>query len=345
MDKYFKNLDFCPGCGKKHDLEIKSELVSINIKKEKIIYKRRYFYCENVDEILIPAKLMDENLLRAKDTYRMKNDLLTSEQIKNIRQKYNLTQKDMAKLLGWGLKTITRYENKMIQNDAHNDVMKLLMNDPGFALRKLEENKPNFDKKSLEAYKKIFLEKIGNEGLIEKKKEIVEDAYLRIYNQFSEKNEYNGYKKLNFKKLGELIYYIVSKLKETFTVKLMKILWYSDFLNYKINRKGLSGLVYLHEQYGALPIRYEEILEIFPDLIEIQKIEFEENIGKKFIPKKYKKLSLLSDEEKKVVDKVVNKFKHKSGRELSEIMHDEIAYKKSKNKEFISYEYGKNLDL
>ncbi|TYB31274.1 MAG: DUF4065 domain-containing protein [Candidatus Mcinerneyibacterium aminivorans] len=344
MNKYFKNLNFCPSCRKKHLPELKKEKVSIEIKGQEISYHEKYFYCENANEEFIPGKLMNENLLRAKDTYRMKNDLLTSKQIKNIRQKYNLTQKDMAKLLGWGLKTITRYENKMIQNKAHDDVMKLLKNDPGYALKKLEENRPNFDKKSLEEYKKIFMEKI-EEGIIEKKVEIIQNAYFKIYDRYSDENEYNGYKKLNFKKLGEQIYYIVSKLKETFTVKLMKILWYSDFLNFKNNGKSISGLVYLHEQYGALPIRYEEIMEIFPDLIEIEKIEFEENIGKKFLPKEDKKIKLLNEKEKQIIDKVVNKFKDKSGRELSEIMHEEIAYKKTEENKYISYEYAKDLNL
>lgn len=48
------------------------------------------------------------------------------EEIKAIRNKYNLTQKAFSILLGFGEKTITRYENGSIQDDTHNLLIKLM---------------------------------------------------------------------------------------------------------------------------------------------------------------------------------------------------------------------------
>jgi transcriptional regulator with XRE-family HTH domain len=51
--------------------------------------------------------------------------LLLPEEIKAIREKYNLTQTAFAKILGFGEKTIARYENGSIQDEAQNNLIEL----------------------------------------------------------------------------------------------------------------------------------------------------------------------------------------------------------------------------
>ena len=48
------------------------------------------------------------------------------EEIEKIREQYGLSQKNFARLLGWGDITIHRYESGAIQDDAHNDVLSLI---------------------------------------------------------------------------------------------------------------------------------------------------------------------------------------------------------------------------
>ena len=45
--------------------------------------------------------------------------LLTSDEIVAIRESHGLSQADLAKLLGWGEATISRYESKAIQDEAY----------------------------------------------------------------------------------------------------------------------------------------------------------------------------------------------------------------------------------
>lgn len=66
--------------------------------------------------------LWNINLINSLDEYRKKKDLLTSKEIKEIREKYQLAQSEMAYLLNLGEITITRYETKQIQ-DASVDNM------------------------------------------------------------------------------------------------------------------------------------------------------------------------------------------------------------------------------
>ena len=67
---------------------------------------------------------MQENDMRLKDAYRESEGLLTSAEIVAIRKQYGITQKDLCILLGWGSKTITRYESHQVQDRAHDTILK-----------------------------------------------------------------------------------------------------------------------------------------------------------------------------------------------------------------------------
>jgi putative zinc finger/helix-turn-helix YgiT family protein len=59
------------------------------------------------------------------DEYKKRKGLLTSEDILQLRKQYDLSQETLAKLLGFGKKTITRYERGSIQDVPHNLLMNL----------------------------------------------------------------------------------------------------------------------------------------------------------------------------------------------------------------------------
>lgn len=53
--------------------------------------------------------------------------LLTSQQIRAVRTQYDISQRDLCILLGWGEKTITRYEGHQVQDRAHDAILKKLV--------------------------------------------------------------------------------------------------------------------------------------------------------------------------------------------------------------------------
>ena len=96
---------YCPLCDKEHEVEERERLSSINIKGECVKYKEGYFECKETNEEeneFVSAKMMDENLLRARDVYRKEHNMLTSLEIKQIRQKYGVTQAEFSYMLGLG---------------------------------------------------------------------------------------------------------------------------------------------------------------------------------------------------------------------------------------------------
>ena len=135
----------CPFCKSEHKIEKKvivseSLVKGIPIESEKIV-----FYCENSNEYFVPLKIMKENLLKAKDAYRKQNNLLTSREIKELRNLFGLTQKEFSNLFGWGDITIHRYEKKHIQDETYDDMMKMVKKNPYYALKQLEKHKKLFD--------------------------------------------------------------------------------------------------------------------------------------------------------------------------------------------------------
>ena len=168
----------CPLCDKVHDVEKRKRITSTIIKGEEVSYEEIFYFCPNVDEEekeFVTGSILNKNLLNARNAYRIKKGLLTSDDIVPIRENYGLSQVDLAKLLGWGEATISRYESKAIQDEAYDTMLRLIKDNP---LRALELLKKNIDKfsalkffeikskivKKLDAYGKEFLTRqtLGN---------------------------------------------------------------------------------------------------------------------------------------------------------------------------------------
>ena len=90
-------------------------------------------------------------------SYKKKVGLLTSHEIINIRNKYSFSQGGLAKILGWGAKTITRYESYQIQDVAHNDLLLNVDNNPKWVLDKIIESKALLTEKTFKKYKSSAL--------------------------------------------------------------------------------------------------------------------------------------------------------------------------------------------
>lgn len=143
----------CPICNQDHELEKRKRITQALVKGVAVDYEHIYFRCTLSDEEeneFVSAGMMDENLLRARDSYRTDNGLLTSVEIAQIRKDYGLTQSEFSALLGLGEDTIAKYESKLIQDETYDNLMRMVYNDPMFALKCLESNKDKFSNQNFE---------------------------------------------------------------------------------------------------------------------------------------------------------------------------------------------------
>ena len=132
-------------------------------------------------------------------------------------------------------------------------------------------------------------------------------------------------------------------MKEVKKVVLMKLLWYIDSLSFKNTNKSITGLVYVHMPFGALPIASDELLKLSSIKVE-KKYNDEEFLEYKITNNPEFKIIGLSKREKEIIDLVIDKFKDYKSREISEYMHRENAYMETNPDEIISFEYSKELN-
>lgn len=117
---------FCMKCGREVEVTLKSKKEDIEVKDTIITIDSNVYYCNECGTELWDDIIDDENLLKAFNKYREIKGLLFPDQIKEIRNKYGLSQRSFAKVLGLGEKTITRYESGSLQDMAQNNLIALM---------------------------------------------------------------------------------------------------------------------------------------------------------------------------------------------------------------------------
>ena len=330
----------CPLCGKVHEIEERTRIAKTIIKGEEINYEETYYFCPNSEEDeneFSTAKMENDNLLNARNEYRKAHGLLTSDDIVAIREKYGLSQVDLAKLLGWGEATISRYESKAIQDDAYDNMLRIINENPLAALELLQKNSEQFGFIKKLSIKQKIMENLDEDGREYLQRKALESEYA----EFEELSDANGMMQLDIPKLELIISYYASKIKMLYKVKLMKMLWYADSLSYKIYGHSMTGLVYCHEGMGALPIGHYKIGGL--QLVNMEEECDYEYVRYHFLPNKKLNENDLSIEDKEILDKVIEKFKGYTASQISEYMHDEVAYKKTNDKEIIPFSLEKQI--
>lgn len=133
----------------KENLRIRK--VQVEVKGKLIEYDEYYLVDLNGEEIF-DRNIEIENDQRLYDIYKKQNNLLTTIEIKEIRQKYGLTQKEYALIIGVGEITVHRFEKGSIQTEAVDSIMKL-SNDPDNMAFLLLQNRKNI---STELYNSLI---------------------------------------------------------------------------------------------------------------------------------------------------------------------------------------------
>lgn len=340
-DYLIKKLDIdCPICNEAHSIEVRNRTTQGLVKNEIVEYEEVYYlcpFCVEEENEFIPAGIMDDNLLRARNSYRTLKGLLTSNDIAKIRELYGVTQSDFSAMLGWGDVTVTRYESKMIQDETYDSIMCMVRDNPMFALESLDKHKERFSVEKYNKIRKDITDKVEEFGNLYLKKQEISSLYV----PYQDESDYNGYKVLDMKKLANVMGYFAHFTNNLYKVKLMKLLWYTDSLHFKRHGKSMTGLVYRHMPYGALPIAFDEI--IYSPTVKIIEEIICEDISYKIEPNKDVNISEFSLEELSVLQVVASKFKNIRAREIVDYMHKEKAYSETEAFQIIPYSFAKDL--
>ena len=335
-----KTIEICPICMEKHEIKTIHVLETNTYKGQSVEYDAQYTYCELSDESYANEEQLTINDIAMKNAYREKMGLLKSTQISEIRSKYNISQADLCILLGWGQKTITRYESHQIQDNAHDSILRKLDNDPEWFLELLNESKASL---SDSAYAKYF--EAGSILFEHSHDNYLKSAIMSRYARYLNNTEANGNRNISIDTVVDMIHYYANsnRVNSLYLVKLMKMLWYADALSYKRYGHSISGLVYRSIPMGAAPIAYETIIDL--SSVKYEEIDFADGIGKKLIKTNEKEYPNLTEENIEVLNAVIKRFGKAKTDEIVESMHNEEAYKRTAKKDIILYKYARSLSL
>ena len=333
---------YCPYCRK--DVEYKVEKRDIKeFKGVKINTFENVGTCIECNNDLYINSLERENNERIYNVYKEKSNIITGKDIIDFRNKYNISQRELTSILGFGKMTINRYERGDIPTKSQSDYLKLLI-----------ENEDKFIEKVKDAYskelitKKTYL-KVVNDVVKNDDFELkMQDIFRRyIKESLNRKPDiYNGYKVFDLEKLENIISYIASKVKNLTVTSINKYLWYIDMYSFKQRTVSITGLTYQNQKFGPtiLDQKYNEIT-VLNDKYKREDIEIDNGTMTKIVSNKNYDLSEIENDEKEIIDFVIKLLKNKKVTEISEMSHNEIAWKKTKRLERISYEYAMDLKV
>lgn len=340
MDIIKSEKRLCMCCMEEHDVKLVRTLETATFKNEKVSYQAEYLYCENAEEFFTDEEQIAKNDICLKNAYRKQVGLLTSDEIAGIRKKYGITQVNLCTLLGWGAKTITRYESHQIQDKAHDTILRKIDQDPEWFLHLLEEAKRNF---TCETYRKYqdtaaSLYEKDQDGYLRK---AIEAEYAKLTGDACSQ----GNTTLALDKVVDVIRYFAwsPKVTSLYKVKLMKLMWYADALSYKVRGFAITGLAYRALPMGAVPIGHKLLIDL--QGVPCEEIDIDDNVAYHFSLEKEDDFSTLSTDDKAVLDTVITKLGKMTRDEIVQFMHNEIAYTETKSRDIISFEYAKDLQI
>lgn len=293
------------------------ENAELLFRKEKFQYIYLYYLCEDTKERFTTTELDEINLSQVYNQYRVKYGIPFSDDIKRIRQMYELSASKMSEILGFGDNQYRLYENGDMPSEANGKILSSIK-EPSIFEVFVKNAKNQFEPKEFE---KILckLKKVMEYKKSQIKKELIFDSYSR--------GAYNGYAAQSYSKLKNIILYFIEKCGDTFNTKMNKLLFYADFLSYKTYGYGITGLAYKAIQFGPVPVKWDRVYslidDIYPEIVEFAS----GNCGTKLCSTLSPDYSCFSTEELTVLSTVLEKFKNISASELSKLSHKEDAWK------------------
>ena len=290
-----------------------------NFRGEQYEYEHSSWFCSDSGESFTDDLSDTAGFVQVTNQYRDKYGIPYTDEIISIRNKYDISAAKMSLILGIGVNQYRKYEQGEVPSVSNGRMIRSVSN-PKVMLEMVESSKNEMSQAEYE--------KIAN-----KVKSIIADSdsykleqyeIKRIFSTLRSKE--NGYAQLSLDRLKNVMLYILGRCDDVWCTKMNKLLFYVDFLSYRDSGMAITGLSYRAVDFGPVPERWEKVYSEFPEVHQEfrQTGDFE---GSVLIATQNADVSLFTDFELQVMDKVCSLLGKKSSRELSRISHEEKAWK------------------
>jgi putative zinc finger/helix-turn-helix YgiT family protein len=327
--------DYCPVCDEQRDflresvpqkITARGVVLSIPMVLDTCTVCRQARYDEQEE-----ARVVQE----AFNTIRRQKGLLTSEEIKDIRSKYHLSQKAFAVLLGMSEATVNRYENGALQDDAHNALI-LACRNPDFVRQQIASRGHLLGaRQRTEAERALNCPDPEHAGL---------DWVPRV-------DDRTGYRAFDYERYVASVLFLCRRVRNAGRTMINKLLFYADFLHYKEQAVSLTGSAYRRLDLGPAPENYGELEDRLQreGYVKVQEMPCgpymaylygEGPRAKEMLPEE-----ILGPGELRVLEHVAKELRGYTAKALSERSHREGAWLETPDRDLISYHKAKSLSL
>jgi transcriptional regulator with XRE-family HTH domain/uncharacterized phage-associated protein len=323
------------------EMNVVKEWRTMSYRKDEFKIKFHSFKCEDTGEKFEDELFAHLNYIQLVNQYRVKYRIPFPEKIKSIREKYNLSAAKMSEILGFGINGYRQYEGGEVPNQSNAKLIQLV--DDPHEFRKLVNLCSSLSEKSIEKLYKTI-----NDLLEVQKREKFERQLEQYFFGACNPNCMTGFKTPDFKKFSEMVVFFVERL-EPWKTKLNKLLFYADFMMHKQSGFSISGVQYRAIPMGPVPNNFNSIFEYLfnHNELEICYVQFADGgVGEQFRPCKSNSFNkeLFTDDEIKVLELVVDRFKDTTTKEIIEISHKEKAWiDNNEESKLIDYRYSFDL--
>src|SRR3989304_4082899 len=316
----------CPNCEKEPELAVIRGKETVRVRGEPVEVASEYSKCaECGEEFETPRGYA--SLEAAYREYRRQHNLLQPEDIQGWRKRYGVTQKELSQLLGWGDATLSRYENGALQSEANEKMLRLVM-EPHNLLKLIEESPGALP---ADKHSRLVKELGAAEAEACSFERVMEERFANY-----EPGEFSGYRRFDLQRLFNAILFLCrgGALK----TKLNKLLFYADFKHFKEYAVSITGVHYVHLDYGPVPDNYDyfaaELLSGHE--IKTEEVFFGNYSGHNLISCVEPDLSVFSDSELKILTEIKEYFKSYGSKQIKDFSHQEKAYRETTSSEKIS---------
>ena len=311
----------CDICGSK-ETYVKNNRFDFERNGHRIVFNSDSRFCKKCNNMVYDEELDNIATLKGKEIYNKKYGI--GEEILNIRKYLGLSQEEFSKIIGCAKKTLISYEkNESIPNDTYLIIIKTILDNP--------ETIKIFIDSNLERYTINELNKINKK--------------LDVVFKTNNPSEFNGYTDISINKIVNLIL-ILSK-KAINKTKLLKEMFYVDFLCYKKYAYSLTGLEYYKLPYGPVPDQFEKILGDLYSKSEIKYKKLYKGNYEEHIIENVSKIdsNIFNKDEMKIINEVIEKFSSFKVKDIVNYSHKEKAFTNTQYQDKISYDYAFDLSI
>jgi DNA-binding transcriptional regulator YiaG len=269
--------------------------------------------------------------------------LISTVEIRRLREGYGLSQRAFARLLGWGEATLNRYENGSPPDAAHNDLL-VALQDESTMVQFIERRRNRLTPADTRRLDATLADRLPLAAARALERAVVASVNLRPSID-------RGNRLFTLDRFGQVAAYFAGR-GGTFRTKLLKELWYADSLAFKRQALSLTGTPYIRLPMGPVPDQYEVLLRLIErdgfvtsEVEEIPQPDGTVAEGTRYTRATRFERELFTFEEFDSMEAVAGELGHLSGKALSELSHREPAWRDTAPFSVIPYTLTSQLSI